>query len=246
MRVGTVSGVNTTPKPQSPAPTIGAAHLPLRDQVRNLLRDRIVAGELAPGTRIIEREVAAEFGVSRIPIREGLRALESEGFVSVVPRRGLVVSSLSRHDLDELFDVREALEVLSVRRATERAQPEELDTLRSVLEQARTALEESDRARTGRCNQQFHDTIILMAHNDLLAGILKPLEGRLHWLLRQNEDPERLYQEHEQIYMAIASGDPEAAARVALAHVVTSREICLELLSGARNEMPRTAPVGTQ
>jgi DNA-binding GntR family transcriptional regulator len=102
-----------TPKPGGVP--IGLAHTPLRDQTRDVIRQRIINGRLSPGTRIVERELGAELQVSRVPVREALRMLESEGFLEVVPRRGVVVKTLTRRDVEELFDVRVSLEVLENR-----------------------------------------------------------------------------------------------------------------------------------
>ena len=216
-------------------PSLGAAHQQLREKVRDILRERIVTGELSPGTHIVERAVAEELGVSRIPVRDALHMLMGEGFVTEMPRRGAVVTALSRRDVEELFDVREALEVLSVRLATRHATPDEIEAMRANVEQARTALRSDDRGTLAGCNQAFHDMITAMAHNDLLASMLQPLEGRLHWLLRQNDDPDRLFREHEQLLQAISSGDPDTAVTAALDHVRTSREICHQVLFRAES-----------
>ena len=211
-------------------PSLGASHRSLREQVADAIRERIVGGELPPGTRLVERTLAGELGVSRVPVRDALNLLKGEGFVTEVPRRGVVVTRLSRHDVDELFDVREALEVLSVRLATERASTEELRELKALLKEAGAAIRANDQTAVGRFNQAFHDAITRIAHNDLLATLLEPLEGRLHWLLRQNDDSTPVYKEHIELYDAIASGDPDHAAAVSLKHVRTSRELCLSLL----------------
>jgi len=217
-------------QPEEPL-SLGAAHLPLRDQVRDDIRDRIVSGSLAPGQRIVERELAAELGVSRIPIREAFRMLETEGFVSVVPRRGVVVRRLSRHDVEELFDVREALEVLAVRRATERASDAELTHLSRIVDSgAKATTRDSGEAAASR--ETFHDEIIRLAHNELLAGMLEPLQGRLHWLFRQNDDHERLFREHRLLAEAMASRDVDWAGQEALLHVRRNRDVSIALLFG--------------
>jgi DNA-binding GntR family transcriptional regulator len=219
--------------------SLGEAHTPLRDQVREEIRLRISDGRLGPGSKMVERELAAELGVSRVPVREALRMLETEGFVQVIPRRGVVVKRLSRHDVEELFDVREALEVLATRRAAVHAQPEELvETLR-ILDEGEHALTIGDSAAAQQCNESFHDAVVAMAHNDLLAGILEPLQGRLHWLFRQNEDVAELVREHRGLYAAIASGDPEQAGKLAIEHVRVNREVALRLLFGTSAD---TAP----
>ncbi len=213
-------------------PTLGSTHRSLRDQVADELRDRIVNGALEPGQRLVERVLAQELEVSRVPVRDALVQLKGEGFVTEVPRKGAFVTSMSEHDVRELFNVREALEVLAVRLATESEDRQGLRRLREILDESASAIRASDAVEVGRCNQAFHDQITAMAHNDLLASILEPLEGRLHWLLRQNDDPSRFHDEHEEIYEAIASGDVLVAQEVSLRHVRTSRDVCLRLLSG--------------
>lgn len=205
------------------------AEAPQSNQLVTVLRDRIISGELEPGTRLVERPLAAELGVSRIPVRDALNILRGEGYVSAFPNRGMVVTPLSEQDIEELFEVREALEVLAVRRATERVTLDEIFALEESIAASEKALKKGDAQAVGRCNQQFHDMLWKMAHNALLTSMLEPIEGRMHWLLRQNNDPARLHAEHAAILAAIRSGDPDHAADAALAHVRTSREIHLAL-----------------
>lgn len=211
-------------------PALGSAHRSLRDQVADVVRERIVGGDLPPGTRLVERVLAEGLGVSRVPVRDALNLLKGEGFVTQEPRRGVVVARLLRKDIEELFDVRLALEVLAVRLATERATPDELKALKKALSRSAKALKANDTATLGHTNQAFHDAITAMAHNDLLISLLEPLEGRLHWLLRQNNNPRPLHREHVALYESIASGDSDLAGRVAAQHVRTSRELCLQRL----------------
>jgi DNA-binding GntR family transcriptional regulator len=215
---------------------LGAAYSPLRDQVRDEVRQRIIDGRFSAGTRIVERELAAELGVSRLPIREALRMLEMDGFVQVVPRRGVVVTQLSRVDVEELFDVRESLEVLATGRAAERATPADLRRLRQILDRARKALDAGNTKAVGDANEAFHDEIVKLARNNLLASLLEPLQDRLHWLFRQHEDPEALWREHVQLHEAIASGDPDLASAQALEHVRVNRRRALRLLFGTEGD----------
>ncbi len=207
---------------------------PQSHELVSILRDRILHGDLAPGQRLVERTLASELGVSRIPVRDALNILRGEGFVSALPNRGMTVTALSPQDVEELFEVRESLEVLAVRRATERATPDEIDRLEQSIAASEAAWERSDTDAVGRCNQEFHDLLWKMAHNSLLSSLMEPLEGRMHWLLRQNDDPRRLQAEHVAILAAIRSGDAELAARTALDHVQTSREIWLDLSARRR------------
>lgn len=197
-------------------------------QVAAVLRERILQGDFVPGQRLVERTLAGELGVSRIPVRDALNILRGEGFVSAFPNRGMVVTPLTQQDVEELFEVRTALEVLAARRATERATPEELNRLAQAIADSEDAAARSDTQAVGRCNQSFHDLLTASAHNSLLTSLMEPLEGRLHWLLRQNDDPQPLHTEHVALLEAIRSGDPDLAAERALAHVRTSRRIWLE------------------
>ncbi|MEV0050708.1 GntR family transcriptional regulator [Saccharopolyspora shandongensis] len=203
--------------------------VPLRDQVRRELQDRIADGRLRPGDRIFEQELAAELGISRVPVREAIRMLQSEGFVDVLPRRrGVFVRGLDRQQVKELFEVREALEVYAARLAAERAEAEEVARLTDLAHKAREAHEAGDVNEMSDANANFHDTLVGLAGNDLLASMLEPLHSRLAWLFRMNLEPERVCTEHEALQAAIAAGDADRAAEVAKQHVLSSRQMVLE------------------
>jgi DNA-binding GntR family transcriptional regulator len=203
---------------------------PLREIVRDKIRQRIYSGQYAPATRLIERDLADEFEVSRLPVREALRMLREEGLVAERPTRGLVVRELTRADVEELFDVREALEGMSCRLAARRVTEPELLALKGLLEQAADATRRQDVDAAREANGKFHDEIPRLAGNELLRNILEPLHGRLQWLFRQTDDLELLCSEHEQLLDAIASGDADLAARVAEQHVRSSRHRTLHFL----------------
>lgn len=205
------------------------AEVPLRDVVREEIRRRIAEGTWRPGTRLVERDLAEEFAVSRVPVREALRMLQSEGFVAPAGR-GMVVRALSRSDVEDLFDLREALEVLAARLAAERADDAGLAELRRVLDEGRDALAAGDHDRTGTANTAFHETLVRLSGNAALGPLLEPLTGRLRWLFRQTLDPERVYTEHQQLFAALSARDAEQAAAVALAHVRASRHMVLDEL----------------
>src|SRR3954453_4075106 len=101
--------------------TIGAQHLPLRDQVLGALRNAIINGDYAPGERLTEDRLATDFGVSRNPVREALRVAETEGFVVILPRRGAVVASPTDTAITDIFEVEERLELVVARLVIELA-----------------------------------------------------------------------------------------------------------------------------
>nr|WP_300147657.1 GntR family transcriptional regulator [Propionicimonas sp.] len=208
----------------------------LVDVVQDYLRARITAGVLAPGDRLKERDLAEETGISRMPIREALRILASEGFVTLNPRRGAVVAHLEPEDLDEIYEVREALEVQEAVLAARKAQPDEIALMRSCVEESERAWAVGDRRAADQANVAFHAVLVRMAHNEVLAKTLEPLQNRLNWLLRQNTDPRELCVEHRDMVEAIAAGDVEAARRLAICHVATSKKVALQQLFGNRSE----------
>lgn len=210
----------------------------LRDQVCEGIRDRIISGRLQPGDRLLERDVAEEFGVSRIPVREAIRVLLSEGFLEAVSPRRIVVKQLSFQDVLDLFDLREALEVLAARRATERAEKRQVDALARLLDSAGKATRAGRADRISRANTAFHHHIIELAGNALLAATLEPLEGRMRWLFQQVDDPHQVWEEHRSLYEAIAAGDVDLAADRALRHVRHYREVALRVLFGAEAGAP--------
>ncbi len=206
-----------------------AAKVPLRDQVRQALQDRISEGALRPGDRLYEQEIAVEFGISRVPVREAIRMLQSEGLVDVQPnRRGVFVRSLDRRQVEELFDVREALEGLAARLAANRASEAEVQRLGELAGRSRQAWQDSDTDAMSAANTEFHDRLVALSGNELLASMLEPLHGRLAWLFRLNLEPQRVCGEHAELHAAIAAGDADRAAELALGHVRASRAMVLE------------------
>jgi DNA-binding GntR family transcriptional regulator len=205
---------------------------PLRDRVRDELRARIADGRVAPGQRLYEKAIAEELGVSRIPVREAIRMLESERMVSVLPRRGgVLVRQLDREDIEDLFDVREALEVLAARRAAERSDDTGLDTLGRLLDTARRAHAAGEADAVDAANTAFHEQIYRLGRNKLVPEMLGPLTGRLRWLFRQNVEHERVLDDHERLHRALVDHDPDLAAAVALEHIRASRRMVMRMLA---------------
>lgn len=207
---------------------LGRRDYPLRDQVRDELRRQIVNGELKPGQRLVEQALADTFGVSRIPVREALRMLESEGIVSVAPRVGAMVSLLTRADLEYLYEVRTALEVQVFRLAAERATPQDVERLEKLMERMRRAIAAGDHSECVKANISFHQLVIDIVGNPYLSSMLEPLNSRLEILFGQSHEHDRQLTEHAGLVEAIADHDGERAAAAALAHIRTSRAHALE------------------
>ncbi|MFJ9210731.1 GntR family transcriptional regulator [Streptomyces sp. NPDC102264] len=204
----------------------------VRERVLTALRQDIIAGRLRPGDRLVERELAERFEVSRVPVREAIRALVAEGFVLFETPRRTVVRRLTQADVDELFELREALEVYAAGLAAERASRDSLAELEELLDRAAVATRVRDAERITDINTRFHDRVLAMAGNSLLISVMEPVAGRLRLLTRQNEKWPELLDEHRALYEAIASGDPDRARARALAHVRANHRTILDLLFG--------------
>lgn len=201
--------------------TIGAKHLPLRDQVLMALRNAIINGDYSPGERLTEDRLATDFGVSRNPVREALRVAEIEGFVVVLPRRGAVVASPTDTAITDIFAVRERLEPLAARLAAERADPEGVANLRELLELAREATERGDLVKVAELNTALHLHILEMSGNPRLSSIARGLYLHVQWVFRLGaaRRAPHSWREHIQLVEAIESGDPDRAEATALSHV---------------------------
>lgn len=203
----------------------------LSDVAYEALRGRIVGLELAPGTRLVERDLAVELEVSRIPLREAMQRLQQDGLVVMVPRQGAIVAPFTADDVRDLFDVRESLEVLAARLAAERADPAGLALLADQLEIARDATARDDKPAIAAANSRFHTIIVDLAGNPLLENVLGPLEARTQWLfhLTKDRDPGVQCREHEEMLAAIAAHDPDRAAHSAFHHVHSGRAASLAM-----------------
>jgi DNA-binding GntR family transcriptional regulator len=201
----------------------GDNYYPLRDWVRDQVRELIGEGRLLPGQRLIETALAEEFQVSRIPVREALRSLETEGLVTTVPRRGVVVTQLSRQDVEHLYDVRAVLEPLAFRMAALHATARDKAELHDVVQQTVHSVARGDHRETVRLNSQFHQSVTRMARNPFLTSSLQPLNGRLQWLISHGYEDERDVAEHTALLLAIEAGDGDEAARLTSLHIEAGR-----------------------
>jgi DNA-binding GntR family transcriptional regulator len=226
------------PDQTAPRLNIDAGYKPLRELVRDELRQRIIEGTYPAGTRLIEKDLADQLGVSRLPVREALRALETEGFLRPLPRKGVEVIQLSERDVKELFDVCQALEALACEQAAQRGTSSELRRARATIQRARQALAIDDSIALGAANEAFDDAILGLSHNALLRTVLEPVHGRLRWLIRQTGDPPHLLEEHAEILDAIEARDSQLAARLAREHAQLNREIVLKLVARAPEPQP--------
>ncbi|MFE6995254.1 GntR family transcriptional regulator [Microbacterium sp. NPDC057659] len=192
-------------------------------RVASWLRDAILDGVREPGGRLIERDLAAEFGVSRVPVRDALKVLEGEGLVELRPRTWAVVREFTDHDLADLDEVREVLEPLAFKLAAQRHRREGLERLHRALENERSSAEAEDRVVSRRSAADFHEIVTDLADNMLLTDLMQSIRSRLRWALSQHDDLRHIAEEHVALYEAIRDRDGDRAATLALAHIESSR-----------------------
>jgi DNA-binding GntR family transcriptional regulator len=182
----------------------------LADQVYQAVRARIMAGALAPGTFLREKDLEA-MGVSRTPIRDALGRLASEGFLERLPHRGFRVPEESLASLLELYPIVAALELLAGRLALERFTPDDVTRLRAINARLAEARDRGDVRGMLELNTEFHRLISERGGNRRLALLLDDLRSQLTrlelWYYSGRERTQRSIQEHEEIIAAIERGD---------------------------------------
>ncbi len=212
--------------PRTPQPV--DEFLPLRDSVFNELRQEILTGELAPGERLMEIHLADRLGVSRTPIREAIRMLELEGLVTMIPRRGAQVSQITEKQMNDVLEVRQALDVLCVKLACERIDKEGLKRLEAACKAFEEAVESDDNRRIAQADVEFHNVIIEATGNDKLISMedtfSQPMYRYRYEYIKDGSGHQNLVKEHREILSAIAAGDVEAAAGAAGLHIDNQRK----------------------
>lgn len=190
-------------------------HLTLREKILENIRDAIISGSLKAGSRVSEPELADRYGISRTPIREAFRQLESEGYLTVIPRRGAVVSEFSQKDVEEFYAIKSILEGYAARRACEKLTEKELDRLQAVNDRLAELAEHNDIKTFFRVHGDFHDMFIKAADNEKLRELISSLVTRFQRLrLMSLSLPGRMrisVQEHEKIIEAFRNKDAETA-----------------------------------
>ena len=206
---------------------IKAASRTRTEDIRLQLADEIVKGELAPGTQLDEMGLAGRFNVSRTPIREALRQLETSGLVELKPHRGCFVTYLSAEKLQEMFVAMAEMEAICAGLAAINMTHKERRELESLLEALAEPMRKGDPQRYHELNDEFHNAIYTGSHNSYLAELTLATRRRLAPFRRaQFRTLGRLARsqtEHTNIVEAILRGDRDAAAEVMRSHIDTVR-----------------------
>ena len=215
-------------------------YLPLRDVVFKTLRQAILKGELEPGERLMEIQLAERLGVSRTPIREAIRKLELEGLVLMIPRKGAEVAKISESNLRDVLEVRRSLEELAIDLACQRITAEELESLNKAEVDFKAAIGNGDAMQIAQTDEQFHEIIYNSTKNQKLVQILNNLREQMYrYRLEYIKDADKrqiLMVEHEHILKALTLRHIQEAKMAVREHIDNQEITILKNLKEQEND----------
>lgn len=214
-------------------------YLSLKDRVYQNIKFQIIRGNLRPGTHLLEKELSKAMNISRAPIREAFNRLEKEGFVTIIPRKGTAVSNITTQIIKDIFEIRETLESLAVKKSLRKISIEKLE---KVGEGFKNFINKP--ANTENCIQylaldkKFHDLLSQDCGNIKLIELLANLQEQIHWL--RNISLKRItfsgsVREHLAIIDAIKKNDEELIIKNLLLHLERAKRSSLEEINSWSN-----------
>lgn len=206
-------------------------HSSLADRAYAELRSAIVSRRLAPGSALVEAELAAMLGISRTPVREALRRCELEGYLQRDANGRLVIDLPTPAEVARLFEVRELVECYAVRLAAERISDAELEQLDRLVAEDLDALRARDADRLAELNGAIHNTLFEASRNRTLCELIGALQGRAHGLeafaVGDSADRERFVADHRRLVELLRASDGDAAVTLMRSHLRHARELLL-------------------
>ncbi len=210
----------------------------LQELVTDRIREAILRGWLKPGERLDQAEIAERFQVSRMPVREALRTLEAEGLVKFYPHRGVEVCELSPEEIEEIYQIRIALEGMAVQIAASRFTEEADRRLSALLQEMEEVADDPPTWTT--LNYRFHKELYAISGRARLCGIIESLRNTVQpYVARDVSHPARAraaMQEHREILEACRAGDARRAAELVAQHL---KHVCDSLVASLRAEKPK-------
>jgi len=210
---------------------MSASGLTAQEVVLQELRSALASGVLMPGQQLVQEDLAAELGVSRVPIRESLKILEGEGHVTYHPNRGYFVTELSATDLSELYRIREILEAEALTRAVARLSDTDLREIGEILGDVNAAAASGDIDALTQANRAFHLSIIELSGMNRLNRLIRQLWDASDIYrtvyFREESNRERIFAEHQEIFAALKARDAQALIKAQNHH----REQAVEVLN---------------
>ncbi|KDA05018.1 transcriptional regulator [Microbacterium sp. CH12i] len=197
-------------------------------RVTRLLRDDIVAGRRLPGARLVERDIAAELEVSRLPVREAIRALVADGIVVARPRSWAVVREFTLRDIQDFAEVRASVETQLFVLAAQRHDEAGLAELNQIVEREELAAIAGDTREARVASGMFHEHMAVLADNEMLIELVSVFATRMKWLFGMHSDLILMAAEHRELYEAIAMRDTGLVRTMATVHLASGSEIAEE------------------
>jgi DNA-binding GntR family transcriptional regulator len=187
------------------------ARMPLHDAIVTRLRDMIIEGVLAPGSRVNEGQVGAQLGISRTPLREAIKFLASEGLIELAPGRGAIVRKFSKKDVSDMLVVLRSQECLAGKLACENATDEAIAEIRQLHDEMIAHYQARRRLAYYKLNQEIHSAIVRLADNEFLVyvhGVLQSRLKRIRFIGHEGEaNWAKAVAEHEEIILALEARD---------------------------------------
>jgi DNA-binding GntR family transcriptional regulator len=212
------------------------SNVPAPERVRLRLREAILNGELQAGTQLRQDELAQQFAISRIPVREALRQLEAEGLITYQPHRGAVVSTMSSEEIGEMFDIRIALEGRALRLAIDNMTEADLRHARELL---RRYDKEGYPARWGELNWEFHSALYAPCDRPKLLGLIEANFGNVGRFIRLQVSKatghDRPQAEHHRLVELCAEHRTDEAVKLLEEHIAYSQKVVRSSLRKSKN-----------
>lgn len=210
----------------------------LTQQAYRSIRDEIIAGKINGQQHFTEAYFANRYGISKSPIREALNRLESEGLITIIPRRGAFVREFSIHDVEEIYELREVLEALAMRNAEFDAKT--LDRLREIAHSAQSSFEKNDKPNYIRKDAAFHTALAKASTNSRLRRILESMNNQLLILRRQTFEltGQSSIKQHLRILDTLEKGKRDVAAKLLAEHIRLVRKSLVDHLK--KQELEKT------
>jgi len=215
-----------------------AENISKTDAVYKTLQDSIVDGTLSPGERLVEKDLTEKFGVSKTPVREALARLKQDGLIEGTLYQGVSVIRISRKDVVEIYDLREALEGMAAGKVAERITPDRAERLRSLIQLSEECVRKGAAAEYAHLDMEFHNLLRTFSENERLCYMMRSLDYQSRILLKTSlnlpkRGPEVSLNEHKKIVEAILVHDTSVAEQMAREHVKNASRAVLDWLNMA-------------
>ncbi|PLY02737.1 MAG: GntR family transcriptional regulator [Desulfuromonas sp.] len=220
-------------------------HQTLREKILESIREAILKGQLKPGEKVAEPELAERFGISRTPIREAFRQLESEGYLTVIPRKGAVVAQLSEQDIEEFYAIKSVLEGFAARLAALKMSDKEIEKLEAINARLEELARLGDVKTFFRVHNEFHELFIRAAGNEKLSELIDQLVMKFNRSrMASLALPGRMeisVNEHRKIIQAFKERDTETADNLVKKTAAYGAQVLIQSIAQAEGRQAETS-----